>query len=187
MELENSKTKPQAQALSLSSDTLGPDWDLRNTPYLQSARVPSTPPHPTACILPFQIVTERMKFGLQPTWDFSLPWLMLWVHLEPVLVCLKMQVRAWRRRGGKCCYPPPWYARDAKHFLTGWVWFRREYFLLPELQLPSFIIKPQTFFFFLTHDLAMLLRLAFECSSRSGLSLQRARNWVHRCPSTLLA
>lgn len=50
------------------------------------------------CILASQVVTEHMKFGLQPTWDLSLPWLMLRVHLEPVSVCLKTQVRGWRRR-----------------------------------------------------------------------------------------
>lgn len=43
MELENSKMKPQAQTSSLSPDTLGPDWDLRNIPYLLSARVPFFP------------------------------------------------------------------------------------------------------------------------------------------------
>lgn len=77
--------------------------------------------------------------------------------------------------GDKCCYPPPWYARDAKYFLTGWVWFGREYFLLPKLQLPSFIIMPQTFFFFDTWS-CYVAQIGLECSSRSGLSLQRAGN-----------
>lgn len=180
MGLGNSKIKSQAQTLSLSSGILGGYWDLRNTPSWILVFA-------SECFLAFQVVTEHMKLRLELPWEPSLSWLMAlckWT-CKLVLVGLKMQVHSWKPR--QVLLPLHRYARDVKHFLIGPVCFRWDYFSLPELQLPSFIIYKTTgrrFYFFLnTWPCYYVVQASLEHSNWNDLSLPRTGLWFYRCSS----
>lgn len=185
MELENSKMKPQAQTSSLSPDTLGPDWDLRNIPYLLSARVPF---FPRLLGMHFSIPDSDWTHEVRAS-----AYLRLQPSVTNVASALGTRVSLFKDAGARLktearvvillpgMREMPSISSQDESGLDESIFFS------PNSSCLLLLLNHRLIFFFFDTWSCYVAQLGLECSSRSGLRLQRAGHRVHRCPSTLLA